>query len=240
MAAIDTITALAQSVYLAVKNRYYDDITGADGQVYITNIVDWNNQFLDELELTADEEGNPINWNWLRQMDYALGTATAGNKTIDTPSEILNLVVEPNRYVTLEDDNGDIISQFSVVQPGDINNKRNGRNPNRVARVGSSIYFSRPFTADEDGANITGDVTIPHTRMTLTNADCVAQVTPRQLLVLGIAKNDSLPDIVQGPLSPSFVQKYNDLVTSAIAGQSVSSGDDYVETDDLSSIRGLY
>lgn len=242
MAATDDITAFAQSVYLIIKNRYYDDIGSTDGQAFIAQIVDFANQFIDELENELDGSGNPINWWWLRQNGATLGSATTGNASVNFDSDdFLNLIPDEGRYVQILQD-GTAVSNWAVVQPSDISNAGNRVTEDMCARVGDNLVFSRAFKSTENNGTIVGDVTTPITRLSFTgqaNSDALSTVKPKQLLILGVAKNASLPDIVQGKLSPTFVQKYNDLLTNAVARSASTSLSDTVQRDNLGYISGV-
>lgn len=230
------ITNFAQSVYLVVKNRYLDDIADSDGQLFISQVVDWTNQLLDELETVTDASGKVVDWNWLRSMDESLDTATVGSNSIDLDDSILNVVANPDRPIRIEV-GGKVISTWLVVAPGQISS-----NPskNLVAKVGATLFFSRKFNDAEDGGTIIGDITSSITRMTSTISDVLTTVKPKQLLILGVAKNSVLPDIVQGGLTPSYVQKYNDLLQSSILTNNQSADSDYALRDDNSFIGGVY
>jgi hypothetical protein len=64
-------------------------------------------------------------------------------------------------------------------------------------------------------------------------------VQPFLLLKLGVAKNVTLPDIVQGKLSPSYAQKFGDLLQGAIARSIASAAAPVTPRDSYSSIRGV-
>lgn len=241
------LTAFAQSVYLAIKNRYFDDIVSDDGNTFILQIADFINQYLDEIETEVDPDGKPVDWRFSRQPSYALGTAVAGNSSIDTPTEILNLLTGENRYVQITQD-GTVIANFAVVNPEDISNQSNMIVEDMCSVIGSTIVFSRVFTDAEGGGAISGDVTLPiprivasvgGTALKVTNVKALTTIKPRQLLVLGVAKNSTLPDIVQGKLSPSYVQKYNDLLQNAIARNTASSLSDTAVAEDYGYIGGI-
>ena len=239
MAVIDDLRAFAQSVYLVIKNRYYDDITDEDGQVYVNQVIDWTNQFLDELEGELDASGQSINWRWVRFPGYTLGTVTEGDSSVAVPAEVNNLIANEKRYVLITV-GGDVVSRWKVVDPEQINNSRTHNNQEYCAQVGDNIVFSRPFNSKEAGGTITGDITKYITRLSLSNVDALATVKPKQLLVLGVAKNATLPDIVQGGLSPSYVQKFNDLLQGAMARNAASSEADVAEREDFGSVSGVY
>lgn len=240
MAAIDDIRTFAQSVYLRVKNRYFDDIEGSDGDVFVNQIIDFTNGFIDELENEQDASGIPVNWDWVYEPGFELGTATEGDASISFPSDdVNNLIAGEERYVQILQD-GVVISNWAVVQPGQISSKADRVTQDMCARVGDTLTFSRAFKDTEDNGTIIGDVTLPLPRLTLTNADILTTVKPQELLVLGVAKNNTLPDIVRGGLSPSYVQKFNDLLTGALARNTVSSISDTAQRDDLSGVGGVY
>ena len=239
MSPLVQIQNFAQSVYLRIKNRQYDDVTGPDGQVFVANIIDFANGFIDELENEVDAEGNPINWKWLEQLGVSLGTATSGSASATFPSTYLNLIADENRYVQVLQD-GSPVSNWLVVAPGDIRNSTYGYTGNMVTLTGSGVLtFSRVFNDQENGGTIVGDVTTPFPRFSLTNAKILSIVKPRELLVLGVAKNASLPDIVKGTLSPSYVQKYDDLLTNVISRNGVSSVGRTAQRDNNGYISGV-
>lgn len=232
------LTAFAQSIYLTIKNRYFDEIEGEDGQNYILQVMDWTNMFLDEIENITDANGNLVDWNWYRQMGYELGTANEGEASFDVDREVGFLLPGEQRYVQILQD-GTAVSNWAVVTPDQISNRRDRIVEDTVTQLGSTLVFSRAFKDTENGGTVIGDVSISLPRMTKTNVRVLNIVKPKTLLVLGVAKNATLPDIVQGGLSPSYVQKYNDLLTSAIARNSASSLASIVQRDSYGGIRGV-
>ena len=233
------ITAFAQSVYLVIKNRYFDDIEGEDGVIYVNQIIDWANQMADELETLIDPMGEPVNWTWLREMAAELGTIDETTTTVELPRGVQSLIADEQRYVQIQQD-GTPVSHWAVVSPEQLSNFRRHSDENYVTNVGGNLNFSRPFREEELGGTIVGDVINSIPRLSLTNARMLTTVTPKQLLILGVAKNATLPDIVQGGLSPSYVQKYNDLLQSAILRNQASSRSNSIERDRLSYIGGVY
>jgi hypothetical protein len=245
MAAQDDITAFAQSVYSRIKNRFYDTITDTDGQTFITLVVDFANGFIDELENELDASGKPIDWWWVRDNGHTLGTALTGQASVTFPSGVNNLIAEEGRYVQVTQ-GGIVISNFAVVAPGDISNATDRVVEDMCARVGNKIVFSRAFRSTENNGTIIGDVTTPITKLIYDttnhandNSSALTTIKPRELFVLGVAKNESLPDIVQGKLSPSFVQKFNDLLANATARSAKSSLGDTVQRDNFGYIGGV-
>lgn len=240
MAYNTVLTNYAQSIYLEIKNRYFDDIAGEDGQMFISYIIDWTNQYLDELENVTDTYNRPVDWKFLRQYNYALGLSAVGQNILsDFDSTVLELIAEPGRYVLVSDTNNIPVSQWEVVSPNQLINGRFQDNKDRVSMVGNNLVFSRPFNSSEDGLTVTGDVTISLPRMSEFNQKVLSIVKPKQLLILGVGKNATLPDIIQGVLSPSYVQKYNDLLTSAIIKNNASSQSDIVNREQFGYIGGV-
>lgn len=242
MAAIDDLRTFTNKVYLVIKGRYFDDLTSDDGANLVNQTIDWANMFMDELELETNNDGQAIDWWFARQNDATLGKARAGRKVIDWDTDFLNLIAGEERYVLITV-NGQVISSWQVVEAGQLGNKPGTTVSDRVARVGQQLVFSRVFRDTEDGGTITGDVTTPLPRLSLTNSDALTgdnAIQPQQLLILGAAKDASLPDIVQGKLSPSYAQRYANLLEGAKARSAASSVADTAQRDNYSSVRGVY
>lgn len=238
----DQLNAYVQSVYLVVKGRYFDDITSDDGTTLVAQTIDWTNMFLDELETETDDEGNPVNWTFTRTNGETLGKARVGKASVDWDTDFNNLIAEEGRYVQILQDNA-VISNWAVVSPGQITNKSDRITEDMVTLIGPTLVFSRVFTSGEDGGTIIGDVTSPIPRLSLTNIDALTgdtAVTPLTLLKLGTAKNVSLPDIVQGGLSPSYAQKYSDLLKNAIARATAGAVAATAGRDSYNDIGGVY
>lgn len=233
------IEAFAQSIYLTIKNRYFDEIEGEDGQVYISQIIDWTNMFVDELENEVSTDGQLVDWWFVRESAATLGTASAGSSTTALPIAVDRLITDEGRYVQVLQD-GTPVSNWAVSHPKDILNYSGRTTEDRCALVGTNIVFSRPFRDTEASGTIVGDVITKLPRLAPTNAKLLTTVKPKQLLILGVAKNATLPDIVQGGLSPSYVQKFNDLLTSAIARSAASSVSARAERDSFGHVRGNY
>jgi hypothetical protein len=238
MSVTTDLQAFTQSVYLVIKGRYFDDIATDDGDTLIAQTIDWTNMFLDELESEQDSFGDPINWYFARSNGETLGRARLGAASIDFDTDFANLIAEEGRYVQVLQD-GAVVSNFAVVSPGQITNQSDRVTEDMCALVGTSIVFSRQFRDTEAGGTIIGDVTLPLPRLSLTNVDVLTTVKPKLLLILGVAKNASLPDIVKGKLSPNYAQKFNDLLQNAIAKNEASSAVDAVVRDDLGYIHGV-
>lgn len=233
------LRAFAQSVYLVIKNRYFDDIDGEDGDVFLDQMIDWTNQFIDELENETDQNGNLVDWNYMRQMGYELGSALEGTNTVDLDTRAVNnLLTDEDRYVQILQD-GTPVSNWAVVSPDQVPNRLYRTREDMVTNVGGVLTFSRPFRDTEYNGTVVGDVTLIMPRISRTNVKILSLVKPKQLLILGVAKNATLPDIVQGGLSPSYVQKFNDLLLGAITRNAASSRANEVPRDNFSSIGGV-
>lgn len=239
MAYSSDFVKLAQSVHLAVKNRYYDDINGTDGLVYLAQVEDWVNQWLDEIENVVDRAGNVVEWKFSRSNNYELGTVATDDTTLQVSNKIDTLVSVPVRYALLTVDET-IKSKWRVVNMDQILNTGQYQE-NCLALVGRDVYFSRAINDEEDGGTLTADVSLylPRVDESTGNFNVLSMIKPRQLMVLGVAKNSSLPDLVRGGLSPSFLQRYQDLLNQAVQKNSYSSTSNEIGRDDMSYIRGV-
>lgn len=233
------LKAFAQSVYLVIKNRYFDDIEGEDGVVFVNQIIDWTNQYLDELENIIDANGNVVNWNWTRTNQLDLGQVTEGDTTFTLPSGILAILPDQHRGAQITVD-GVVKSRWGIVTPDQVYLDPSRNNEPLISPMGTLLEFSRAIKDTEDGGTLSADVISSLPRLSLTNVRVLNTVKPKQLLVLGVAKNATLPDIVQGGLSPSYVQKYNDLLQAAITRNSASGRGETAERDNFSHVRGIY
>lgn len=249
MSPLAQLQAFTQSVYLVIKGRYFDDLTSDDGFTLIHQTVDWTNMFIDELETETNPDGTPLNWKWLWQLGQTLGTAVLGEASILTPNTVNYLLADENRYVQVLQD-GSAVSNWVVVSPEQITNKSDRISRDMCSQVGNAIVFSRAFKDYENGGTIVGDIStaFPHIAgntaangaFSPTNVKILSVVKPKTLLILGVAKNASLPDIVQGGLSPSYAQKYKSLFDAAVARNNVGAVASEAVRDDLSSVAGVY
>src|SRR5665213_2823200 len=119
MAYSTSMTNFAQSVYLAIKNQYFNDIAGVDGQNFIAQIVDFLGQYLDELETVTDSVGQPVYWNFAKTLNNALGTATLGQSVVSVDSSILNIVASDKRRINVVV-NGLVVSYWDLVSPSQL------------------------------------------------------------------------------------------------------------------------
>ena len=235
------IAEFVQDLYLTRFNRLLDSTATTD-EDYIAErnkVIRWANMFADELEQETDSNGVPMNWNFMRDDNRDLGEILAGGTTFTLPTGVLRLVIDEDRPLTIEYD-GAIVARFEVVDANQITRRADGNTDDRVTVVGSTLVFSRPFKTVEIGGHVYADVLNSLTRATTTVAGLINQVKPYQLLILGVAKNATLPDIVQGGLSPSFAQKYSDLLDQVKIQNNTSSTADTYQGDDYSYIRGIY
>lgn len=227
----EQLEQFVQDVYLTRFNRFIDDIDDTDGQEEVTKTIRWTNMFLDELEREAD-------WGFVRHNDENLGTISSVSQVFELPEEVRKLVVNSERPLILK--TGDsIVARFEVVDPNQIT-RRLYSSDDRVATVGRNLVFSREFNDYEIGATVEADVLYSIPRLTLTDIDLLDVIPSYQLLVLGTAKNATLPDIVQGGLQPAFVQKYNDELEKTKAENDASSGGNVIVSDDYGSIGGIW
>lgn len=248
------IQKFTQDVYLTRYNRFIDEIpttfeeetsvTDTDAIAEIVKTAAWLNMFLDELERETDPDGRPVNWSFVRENDVELGTVTEDMTSLDIDDDdILRLVVDDNRPLTIAFD-GTAVSTWEVVSPNQITKRSRTALDDRVTVVNRTIIFSRAFKDFEVGGTIIADVINKIPRLVYNDdtkdAAPLNTVVPYELMVLGVAKNATLPDIVQGGLSPSFVQKYADLLDAVKLENQNSSVADSMARDDNGYIGGIY
>lgn len=245
MTPLEQLQQFTQQVYLTINNRRLDSVTDEDGLEAVATTVIWANLFLDELEMERNPDGTILNWNFLRENDAEIGVIAGESDTFDLPAGALRLVAEENRPLIIMQD-GAIVSVWDVVDPDQITsrNRYPSDRDQRVTYVNNKIVFSRTLNETEIGGTVFADIVNRFPRLDDTsgeeNTDLFDLPIPRQLLVLGTAKNSSLPNIVKGGLSPSYTQKYGDLLEGLkVANMSTSTGDEAV-SDDYSYIGGVW
>lgn len=232
MTVTEELTALAQSIYLATYNRY-NDVTGEELTSFIAKTIDWVNQFTPELELEAD-------WDYLRTNDNLISKVyTATTQSYELPEDVRTVVISPYRDVTISFD-GAVVSTFTLVSPNNIADPTNPAPEDRATVINHKLVFSRPFKTTEIGGDIRCDTISFMPQLTTTDTELLSLVQPKQLIVLGVAKNTTLPDIVQGGISPSLAQKYGDLLKKAVAANNASATSSEAPREDLSWVRGVY
>jgi len=234
-----------KEVYLTIYGRQIDDITDADGIIEIENTIMWCNLFLDELEQETDPSGAPINWLYLRENAKEIGTIATITDTFDLPAGALRPIAVSDRPLTITQD-GSAVSIWDVVDPSQITSRNDYYSRlQRVTYVNQKLVFSRALNDTEIGGTVNTDILNSFIRLAYDttgghNTDLFDLPVPRNLLVLGTAKNASLPDIVQGGLSPSYAQKYAAILEGhKMANMQTSEADEAVR-EDYSSIGGVY
>lgn len=233
MANEQRILELGQKVYL-ILNGVYNDVSGDEQNAFRDETIDWCNQYLDELEMEAD-------WSWARTNGYSLGTVNAVDYTFTLDPDVLRLVSNWQRDIVMTRPDGQEVT-WSLVSPNLIMNPEVGGavQPNRAAVIGRKLRFSRPFTVDEIGSTLTGDAIGKLPRLSLLNVDILDLVQPYQLLVLGMAKNNVLPDVVNNTLAPNYDVKYQRMLRKAIELDGASTELEDTLRDDFSFIHGVY
>lgn len=226
----DEITELAQSIYVARKNRK-NNVSGTRLTTFLETTIIQVNQFLSELDKEAY-------WNWVTTLDYTLATATSAT-AYPLPAIYRTIVKDEDRPLYIVKD-GMIVSTWNVVAPKQLNNASVSDNPNRVALVARNVKFSRPFTDAELGGEIKVDVVEYLPKISFDNIDVLSLVDPVDLIVLGTAKNIVLPDVVQGGLTPSYTQKYSDLLNGAKMENEMTSTASTAIAENLSGVRGVW
>lgn len=229
----ERIEELAQSIYLAKNNRYNDVDDGDEKTEFLNQTMDWVNQFTPELELEAD-------WNYLRENGALLGTvASAGVVTYDLPTTVRKLVVSPYRDLTITQD-GAVVATFKLVNANQIADPTNPDVADRATVIGRKVIFSRPLKDTEVGGEVHADVINKMPKLTMDDVSLLDLVEPLQLIVLGVAKNATLPDIVQGGISPAVTQKYADLLTKAVGENNQTSEAYDILAEDFSFVQGVW
>lgn len=223
------ITDLAQQIYVTRKNRK-NNVTGTRLTVFLETTIIQVNLYLSELDKEAY-------WSWVRDEDHVLATATSAT-SYPLPAIYRTIVKDENRPLYIVKD-GQIVSVWDVVNPSQLKNAGQDDNPNRVALIARNVKFSRALTEQEIGGDIIVDVVEYLPKISMDNIDVLSLVDPVNLIVLGVAKNQVLPDVVQGGLTPSFTQKYADLLNGAKAENEMTSTASAAIAENLSGIRGV-
>lgn len=226
------ILALAQSIALARAGRYRD-VEDDELDEFLAQTVDWTNQFIQELEMEAD-------WNYVRENNYGIDISLVeGSSTFFLPIEVQRLVISPDRDLSILQD-GSVISTFRLVSPNQISNPSDHYSGDRATLIGRNLVLSRPITESEVGGTLRADVVLYIPRLAMDNVEMLDLVEPQQLIVLGVAKNWSLPDIVQGGVSPSLTQKYADLLNKSVAKNNETAQAYEASGEDYSYIGGVW
>lgn len=226
------ILDVAQKIYLARHNQK-NDVTGDDLTAFIDDTISWINQFLPELELEAD-------WNFSRVNDNSLGIVTNINTiSYELPDDIRTLVYSYGRDLTIRQD-GIIVSTFKLVNPNQISDPNDYDVRDRATVIGRNLVFSRPLRDTELNGTIIADSILYLPELSRDDTSVLDIVKPQQLLILGTLKNQVLPDIVQGGLTPSFTQKYADLLDKCVKQNNLTTEDGDADRENLGFIGGVW
>lgn len=237
------ITAFAQDIYLGRHNQK-NDVTGTDLTDFLDQTISWVNQLIPEIEKAKDPTDKLVDWNFVRTNDDpSIGSVTNGTTiSYALPSGIRKLVINPHRDVTIRQDST-IISSFKLVNPNQIYDPNDHDIRSRATVLKRKIIFSRPLVATEVGGTITADTIafipqLSHTDVSLLD---VLDDNPaiRQLFVYGVLKNQILPDIVQGGLTPSFSKRFDDFLADCISENNASSTADDVDRENFGWVTGI-
>lgn len=238
-----TMEKLAQSVTLAMTGKQMDqaDLESEDGVDFIVALVDWVNQWIDEVELEAD-------WNAVIELNKEIGTVSGLTQTFPLPAGVRKLAVNEHRPLHITQDDTPV-STWDVVRPAMISSSRNDGYPlrDRATFVGKNVVFSRDLNDNELSGTVVADVVnrIPRLQYTIgvegapNDLSVLELIEPRQLIVFGVAKNATLPNFVRGKISPSLVQKYTDILGKAVAENEATGTADTYTGDDIN-IGGIY
>lgn len=238
----DRITALAQSIYIARHNQK-NDVTGSDLVDFQDQTIEWVNQFLPELEGAKTPSGDPVYWSFVRTNDDVIGTVTAGTTISYTlPDTVRKLVINPYRDLTIRQD-GSVVSTFKLVSPNQQGGPLDYDTRNRATVLGRNLIFSRSLTDVEVGGTIVADTVAPIPRLSHDDVSLLDLLDIyddiKQLVIMGVLKNQILPDIVQGGLTPSYSGKYAAMLTSCIAENELSSEANEADRESFSWVGGV-
>lgn len=219
MNPIDRITALAQSIYLA-RNSQKNDVTGADLDQFVDNTIEWVNQLIPEIEKKTD-------WNFVRTNNDLVGSVYDTTAiSYELPEGIRKLVVSPYRDLTIVQD-GTVVSSFKLVDPNQLSDPTDYDTRDRATSIKRQVIFSRTMNDTEVNGEIIADTIgfIPKLSLDDMRLMDIFDEYPdiRQLFVLGVVKNQILPDIVKGGLYPSYAQKFDTYLQDCIAENDASA-----------------
>lgn len=230
--AADNITDLAQDWWFTVN--------GSEKNAVGTALVKFQNQFIRGFNLWKQEYETETYWNNLRVDDYVLTTIFDTNTySWELDEDYRTPVFDPNKELKFVLD-GTIIARFKLVNPNQLQVDDSLDNPNRATFVGRNIVLSRAPTEEEVGSQILLDVVSYLPDLTIKDDTALGLIYNRQIAVLGVAKNTTLPDTVKGPLSPNFTQKYKDELNKALNANMASNAIDDMRRDDYSNITGIW
>jgi len=234
----ERIEALAQEIYVNRHNQK-NDVSGSDLDDFLNQTVIWVNQLTPEIEKKTD-------WNFVREQDVTLGTIIdTATVSYPLPAGIRKLVINYQRDLTLRFD-GTPVAYFKLVNP---NQQYNPAEPYdhryRATVLKRKIIFGRPIVAREVGAAIVADTIAKIPQLSRTNMDLMDILDDedyadiRQLYIMGVVKNQILPDIVQGGLTPSYSQKFDRYLQECIAENNQSADSDDTDAEDFGHVGGV-
>lgn len=236
MANIDRIQELAQDIYLA-RHSGKNDVEGEDLTDFLDQTIASVNQFIPEIEKEAD-------WNFVRTNDdTSLGRVTRGTTiSYPLPSSVRKLVINSHRDLTIRQD-GSIVATFKLVSPNQAGDPNDYDTRNRATVLRRKIIFSRSLTDGEVGGTIVADTIAFIPRLSLKDVSLLDMLDEnpdiRQLFVLGVAKNQILPDIVQGGLTPAYTTKYTSLLRQCVAENNASSDAEDADRESFAWVGGV-
>jgi len=214
------IEELAQSIYLA-RYGQENDVTDAELTAFLDRTIEWVNQLTPEIEKKAD-------WNFVRENDAVLGTVPNGTTiSYELPSDVRKLVVSPFRDVTIRQDST-VVSSFDLVNPNQTNDPSDpGGVRDRATVIQRNLIFSRSLTDAEVGGSVVADTIAFIPKLTHDDVSLLDILDEypdiRQVYVLGVIKNQILPDTVKGGLTPSYSVKFDRLVADCIVENNASA-----------------
>jgi hypothetical protein len=234
----ERITALAQDIYLA-RHGSLNEVDDTELPNFLDQTIGWINQIIPEIEKKAD-------WNFVRTNDNTVGTiVTPSVISYALPDGIRKLVIAPGRDLTIRFGTSTIAS-FKLVSP---NQSYNTNEPydirDRATVLKRKVIFSRPLKDIEVGGTIIADTIakvpkLSHEDVTLLDIlDDEYNDDIRQMFIYGALKNQVLPDIVQGGLTPSYSQKFDRYLQDCITENNASSDADDQDRESFSWVGGV-
>jgi hypothetical protein len=233
----ERIAELAQDIYVERHNQ----VNGSTGTA-LTNLlgltITWINKLIPEIEKRAD-------WNFVRTNDDSVGTVLTGTTiAYPLPSSVRKLVVSPYRDLTIQQDST-IVSTFRLVNPNQQSNPvERYEIRDRATVLRRNVIFSRSLTDAEVGGTIVADTIefIPKLSYDDVSLLDIFDDYPdiRQLFVLGVVKNQILPDIVQGGLTPSYSQKFDRYLADCISENNASAEADDADRENFGWVSGVF
>lgn len=236
------IDSLAQDIYLA-RHSQYNDVDGDDLIEFRNATIGWINQFIPELERARDSARKVVDWNFVRTNNDIIGTVVdAGVISYPLPAGIRKLVINPHRDLTIRHDNT-VVSTFTLVNPNQSGDPTDVSTRDRATVIQRKVIFSRPLRDTEVTGDIVAD-TIAKIPMLSTLDVALLDILDenpdiRQLFVMGVVKNQILPDIVQGGLTPSYAQKFDRYLADCIMDNNDSADADDAERESFANVGGV-